>query len=98
SVCVGNAPVACLELHDLIAVIGERDRIGPEEVTVLGRGAIGEEARHGLDLDLTGHGTISGLHGVHGQPAIPDLGVLLRIPSGSLSFAAPTGNARRGPL
>src|SRR5262249_36675216 len=74
SLRIGDAPVACLELHGLGAGIGECDRIGPE-VADLRRRAIGQETRPDLDLDLTGHGTIPGLDGVHCQPAIPDLGI-----------------------
>src|SRR5262249_15466776 len=54
---IGNAPTPRLELDGLAAQIGERDGIGPEEIAVLGRGTLGQEARSRRGLDLAGHGT-----------------------------------------
>src|SRR5262249_26919530 len=71
---VGNAPMAGFELDGLAAEIGERDGIGPEEIAVLGRGTLGQEARGRRDLDLAGHGTIRCLGGIHRRPLVPKPG------------------------
>ena len=70
---VGDAPMACFELDGLAPEIGERDGIGPEKIAVFRRGAIGQKARHHLDLDLPGHGTVRFFDRLHvlafcGQP------------------------------
>jgi hypothetical protein len=56
-----------LELDGFASEIGKRDGIGPEEIAILGRGALGHEARKRLHLDLARHGTICCLEGIHGQ-------------------------------
>src|SRR5262252_6296757 len=63
------------------AAIGERDGIGPEEIAVLGRGTLGQEARGRRDLDLAGHGTIRGFGGIHRRAFSPNPGFLSRMSS-----------------
>jgi hypothetical protein len=55
---VGDAPVAGLQLHRLTAIIGDRYRVGPEEIIVLGRRPVGDKARGHHDLDIAGHSPI----------------------------------------
>src|SRR5499427_7876491 len=81
AVRVGDAPMARLELNGLAAAIGERDGIGPEEIAVLGRGTLGQEARGRSDLDLAGHGTIRGFGGIHRRAFSPNPGFLSRMSS-----------------
>jgi hypothetical protein len=56
-----------LELDRLAAEIGERDGIGPEEIAVLGRGAVGQELGGRPDLDLAGHGAVGCLGRIHAR-------------------------------
>src|SRR6185437_11813901 len=57
---IGDAPVAGLELHRLLPAIVDLDRVRPEEIALLLRGALGQElGRHG-DLDVAGNNVIHG--------------------------------------
>src|SRR4029079_7885801 len=58
SMGVGDAPVTGFQLHRLGALVGDGDGVGPEEITVLGRGAIGDEPRRHHDFDIARHGAI----------------------------------------
>src|SRR5262249_2341667 len=78
---IGNAPMPGLELDGLDAQIGERDGIGPEEIAVLGRGTLGQEARSRRDLDLAGHGTIRCFGGIHRRAFSPKPGFSSRMSS-----------------
>src|SRR5215472_5343369 len=75
ALCIGDAPMARLELDGLAAEIGERDGISPEEIAVLGRGTLGQKARGRRDLDLAGHGTIRCLGGIHRRAFSPKTGL-----------------------
>jgi hypothetical protein len=55
---VGDPPMPRLELHGFSALVGERDRIGPEEVAVLRRRAVRQVARRDLNFDTAGDGAI----------------------------------------
>src|SRR6516225_5132408 len=55
---IGDAPVAGFQLHRLGAFIGDVDRVGPEEIIVLRRRAIGDETRRHHDFNIAGHGAI----------------------------------------
>src|SRR5262249_48560861 len=39
----------------------------PEEIAILGRGAVGQELGEGRDLDLAGHGAVGGLGRIHAR-------------------------------
>src|SRR5215472_16778855 len=78
---IGDAPMPRLELDGLAAEIGERDGIGPEEIAVLGRGTLRQEARGRRDLDLACHGTIRCLGGIHRRACSPNPGFLSRMSS-----------------
>src|SRR5262252_11209730 len=71
---VGDAPMPRLELDGLAAEIGKRDGISPEEIAVLGRGTLRQEARGRRDLNLAGHGTIRCLGGIHRRAFSPETG------------------------
>src|SRR5208283_3420376 len=58
AVGVRDAPMAGLQLYRLGAVIGDGDRIGPEEIIALRRRPVGDETRRHHDLDIVGHRTI----------------------------------------
>ena len=72
---IGDPPVAGLELHRLLAVIGDRDRVGPEEIAVFRRRAVGEEARRHRDLDIAGGRAVHfpSLTGLIGAGASPQM-------------------------
>src|SRR6516162_3672836 len=78
---VGDAPMPRLELDGLAAEIGKRDGISPEEIAVLGRGTLGQEARGRLYLDLAGHSTIRCFGGIHCRPLAPKPGFSSRMSS-----------------
>src|SRR6516162_5325754 len=78
---VGDAPMPRLELDGLAAEIGKRDGISPEEIAVLGRGTLGQEARGRLYLDLASHSTIRCFGGIHCRPLAPKPGFSSRMSS-----------------
>ena len=55
---IGDAPVAGFQLHRIVALIGDRNGVSPEEIIVLRRRAIGDKARRHHHFDVAGHGTI----------------------------------------
>ena len=58
AVRVGDLPMPGLELHRARAAVGDLDRVGPEEIAVLRRRALGQESRRDLDLDAAGGGAV----------------------------------------
>src|SRR5262245_15515775 len=73
--------MARLELDGLATEVGERDRRGPEQLSVLGGGPLGQEARFRRDLDLAGHGTIRCFGGIHRRAFSPNPGFFSRMSS-----------------
>src|SRR5438045_1325807 len=61
---IGDDPVPRLQLHGLIAGIGDHNGVGPEIAGMFRRRAFGHEVRLDGDFDLAGNGA------VHGNPII----------------------------
>src|SRR6516162_9325522 len=55
---IGDAPVPRLQLHRFRAFVCDRDGVGPEEIIVLRRRAVGDKTRRHHDFDIAGHGAI----------------------------------------